>query len=75
MPGVLAVYTGADLVAAGVKPIALPRLFKRPDGQPDGQRRPSARWRIDFVRFVGEAGGGRGGRKPRQAAARRGRRS
>ena len=34
MPGVLAVHTGAELVAAGVKPIPLAPAFKRPDGQP-----------------------------------------
>jgi carbon-monoxide dehydrogenase large subunit len=34
MPGVLAVHTGADLVAAGVKSIPLAPVFKRPDGQP-----------------------------------------
>lgn len=34
MPGVVAVYTGADLAAAGVQPIALAPAFKRPDGQP-----------------------------------------
>ncbi len=32
MPGVLAVFTGADLVAAGVKPLGGPAGFKRPDG-------------------------------------------
>ena len=33
LPGVLAVYTGADLVAAGVKPLP-GGGFKRPDGSP-----------------------------------------
>ena len=33
-PGVLAVYTGADLVAAGVQPLPTAPNFKRPDGQP-----------------------------------------
>jgi len=54
MDGVVAVYTGADLVAAGVRPIP-PRLpFKRPDGSPatTPPRRPLAH---DRVRFVGEA--------------------
>jgi CO/xanthine dehydrogenase Mo-binding subunit len=32
MPGVLAVYTGADLVAAGVKAMPGPAGFTRPDG-------------------------------------------
>src|SRR5271165_6568591 len=32
MPGVLAVLTGADLAAAGVKPIPLAPIFHRPDG-------------------------------------------
>ena len=64
VPGVLAIYTGADLVAAGVKPIALPANFKRPDGQPAGstaQARVGARVRALRRR----AGGGRGGREPR----------
>jgi len=34
MPGVLAIHTGADLVAAGVKPIPGPSPFPRPDGKP-----------------------------------------
>ena len=34
MPGVVAVYTGADLVAAGVKPIPGALAFKRADGSP-----------------------------------------
>src|SRR4051794_11367094 len=33
-PGVIAVYTGAELAAAGVKPIPLAPMFKRPDGSP-----------------------------------------
>ena len=53
LPGVLALWTGADLVAAGVKPIAFPPSFKRPDGQPASAppRRPLAH---EVVRFVGE---------------------
>ncbi len=53
MPGVLAVITGADLVQAGVKPIASGG-FKRPDGSPMATplRRPLAH---EVVRFVGEA--------------------
>jgi carbon-monoxide dehydrogenase large subunit len=33
-PGVLAVYTGADLVADGIKHMPFPPVFKRPDGAP-----------------------------------------
>jgi carbon-monoxide dehydrogenase large subunit len=53
MPGVLAVHTGADLVAAGVKPIPLAPAFKRPDGQPmtAAPRRALAH---EVVRCVGE---------------------
>ena len=53
MPGVVAVYTGADLVAAGVKPLAGPVAFRRPDGTPAASppRRALAHER---VRFVGE---------------------
>jgi len=54
LPGVLGVWTGADLAAAGVKPIGLPPAFKRPDGQPmtAPPKRPLAH---EFVRYVGEA--------------------
>jgi len=53
MPGVLAVYTGADLVAAGVQPLPGVAGFKRPDGTPaaSAPRRVLAHER---VRFVGE---------------------
>jgi carbon-monoxide dehydrogenase large subunit len=54
LPGVLAVYTGADLVAAGVKPLAgPPPAFKRPDGTPPATaaRRALAH---EVVRYVGE---------------------
>jgi len=53
LPGVLKVFTGADLHAAGVQPIALPPGFKRPDGQAASAppKQPLAR---DVVRFVGE---------------------
>ena len=54
MPGVLAVYTGADLVAAGVLPIALPATFKRPDGEP-ATAPPKRALAHEVVRFVGEA--------------------
>jgi aerobic carbon-monoxide dehydrogenase large subunit len=54
LPGVLAVYSGADLVAAGVKPIAPGIPFPRPDGKPaaTAPRHPLA---LDRVRYVGEA--------------------
>jgi aerobic carbon-monoxide dehydrogenase large subunit len=54
MPGVLAVYTGAELVAAGVKPIPAGAGFSRGDGGPAATplRRPLAHER---VRYVGEA--------------------
>ena len=54
MPGVLAVYTGADLVAAGVKPIGVPLPFPRPDGSPGAtaERHVLA---VGRVRHVGEA--------------------
>ena len=54
LPGVIAVYTGAELVAAGVKPAPAPAGFPRPDGQPgvSAPRYPLADQR---VRYVGEA--------------------
>ena len=54
MPGVVAVYDGADLMAAGVAPMAGPASFKRADGSPAATpaRRVLAHER---VRFVGEA--------------------
>ena len=53
MPGVLAVYTGAELAEAGVNPIPGPLGFPRPDGSPaaTAPRRALAHER---VRFVGE---------------------
>ena len=53
MPGVLQVVTGAELVAAGVKPIPTNPAFKRGDGTPaaTAPRRPLAHER---VRYVGE---------------------
>ena len=53
MPGVLHVVTGADLVAAGVKPLAGSAGFKRADRTPSAAppRRALAHER---VRFVGE---------------------
>jgi aerobic carbon-monoxide dehydrogenase large subunit len=54
MPGVLAIYTGAELVAAGVKPIPGGAGFARGDGSPAATplRRALAHER---VRYVGEA--------------------
>ncbi|SFM83802.1 xanthine dehydrogenase family protein molybdopterin-binding subunit [Variovorax sp. OV329] len=53
MPGVVRIYTGADLVAAGLKPIPGVAGFRRPDGQPAGgpDRLALAHER---ARFVGE---------------------
>jgi carbon-monoxide dehydrogenase large subunit len=54
MPGVIAVLTGADLLAAGVKPLPVAPIFKRPDGSPGATPlRPALAQ--DVVRFVGEA--------------------
>ncbi len=54
MPGVVACFTGADLVAAGVKPIAVAPVFKRPDGQ--ALASPTKRALAhEFVRFAGDA--------------------
>jgi carbon-monoxide dehydrogenase large subunit len=54
MPGVLAVVTGADLLAAGIKPLPVGPIFKRPDGSPGATPlRPGLAQ--DVVRFVGEA--------------------
>ncbi len=54
MPGVIAVFTGADLVRAGVKPLPASANFPRPDGSPPTSppRRVLAH---ETVRFVGEA--------------------
>ncbi len=54
LPGVLAAYSGATLVAAGVKPIAAGIPFPRPDGSPaaSAPRHPLA---LDRARYVGEA--------------------
>ena len=53
LPGVLAVYTGADLVAAGVKAMPAPTGFPRPDGRP-GTSAPRRALAHERVRFVGE---------------------
>jgi carbon-monoxide dehydrogenase large subunit len=54
LPGVVAVLTGADLAAAGVKPLPVAPIFQRPDGSPGAMplRVPLAH---EVVRFVGEA--------------------
>lgn len=54
MDGVVAVYTGADLVAAGVKPIPLAPAFNKPDGKPMASA-PKRALAHERVRFVGEA--------------------
>ncbi len=54
MPGVKAVYTGADLDADGIGSIPTLSIFKRPDGSP--MTVPPRRILAgDTVRFVGEA--------------------
>jgi carbon-monoxide dehydrogenase large subunit len=54
MPGVIAVYTGAQLVAAGVKPMPKAAGFQRANGQPPASAGRHA-LAVDTVRFVGEA--------------------
>lgn len=54
MPGVLAVFSGADLQAAGVKPITPATPFPRPDGTP-GATAPRYGLAVERVRYVGEA--------------------
>ncbi|WP_298835681.1 xanthine dehydrogenase family protein molybdopterin-binding subunit [uncultured Piscinibacter sp.] len=54
VPGVLAVWSGADLATAGVKPIGPAVPFPRPDGQP-GASAPRHALALDRVRYVGEA--------------------
>jgi carbon-monoxide dehydrogenase large subunit len=54
MPGVHAVHTGADLLAAGVRPFPAAPMFKRPDGSPPASP-PRHALAVDTVRFVGEA--------------------
>ncbi len=54
VPGVIAAYGGADLLAAGVKPIAAGIPFPRPDGSPAASAKRYA-LAVDRVRYVGEA--------------------
>ena len=53
MPGVIAVYAGADLVAAGIEPMATNAGFKRADGRSVSPARRALAHEV--VRFVGEA--------------------
>ncbi|MFO1325795.1 MAG: xanthine dehydrogenase family protein molybdopterin-binding subunit [Rubrivivax sp.] len=52
-PGVVAVYTGAELAAAGVQPIPTAPAFQRPDGQPMAAP-PKRALAHEVVRYVGE---------------------
>ena len=54
IPGVVAVYDGADLVAAGVKPVPGTTGFARADGTP-GATPPRFPLAHERARFVGEA--------------------
>ncbi|MEP7299254.1 MAG: xanthine dehydrogenase family protein molybdopterin-binding subunit, partial [Burkholderiales bacterium] len=54
MPDVLAVYTGEQLAAVGVKPMEGPAGFKRADGSPPASA-PRRALALETVRFVGEA--------------------
>ena len=53
MPGVLAIYTGADLEAAGVKPLMAAAGFRRPDGKAMDPA-PKRALALEVVRYVGE---------------------
>ncbi|MDI9330666.1 MAG: xanthine dehydrogenase family protein molybdopterin-binding subunit [Alphaproteobacteria bacterium] len=53
MPGVRLVLTGADIQAAGVKPMAKPIMHKRADGGPPASPNRDI-LAVDRVRFVGE---------------------
>ncbi len=54
MPGVIAIYTGEDLVGAGVKPIPTSADFRRADGSPTASP-PQHALAVGTIRFVGEA--------------------
>ncbi|MCZ8103047.1 MAG: xanthine dehydrogenase family protein molybdopterin-binding subunit [Burkholderiales bacterium] len=54
MPGVVAVYTGEDLKAGGVKAMPTPSPFPRPDGKPSVSA-PMWPLAVGTVRYVGEA--------------------
>jgi carbon-monoxide dehydrogenase large subunit len=53
MPGVLGVYTGADLIAAGVKPMPAGMLQKNRDGSPMATPVQQV-LTVDRVRYVGD---------------------
>ena len=53
VPGVLAIYTGAELAAAGVKPIPVAPAFRRADGTPMATP-PRHALAVGRVRFAGE---------------------
>ena len=53
-PGVIAVYTGADIVAAGLAPVPFTQMHKRPDGA-DMTVPPRQALTSDVARFVGDA--------------------
>ena len=52
--GVVAVFTGADVVAAGLEPVPFTQLHKRPDGA-DMTVPPRHALTADTARFVGDA--------------------
>ena len=54
MPGVLAVYTGADLAAAGIQPMPTTPDFRRADGRPTVSP-PRCALAHEVARYVGEA--------------------
>jgi carbon-monoxide dehydrogenase large subunit len=53
-PGVLAVFTGADVIQAGLAPVPFTQLHKRPDGA-DMTVPPRHALTADEARFVGDA--------------------
>ena len=53
-PGVLAVFAGADVLAAGLAPVPFTQLHKRPDGA-DMTVPPRHALTADVARFVGDA--------------------
>ncbi|HSD55021.1 MAG TPA: xanthine dehydrogenase family protein molybdopterin-binding subunit [Burkholderiales bacterium] len=53
-PGVIAVFTGADLIADGVNPLPFAQMHKRPDGSPI-LAPPRYPLTADAARFVGNA--------------------
>ena len=54
LPGVIAVITGADLVAAGLQPLPQSADFRRADGSPTAAP-PQHALAVEAVRYVGEA--------------------